>query len=105
MIEKNFLQILFPCAKCNKLTRKNIDGTYARHLCFEEGYKPKTKEWFLDRIGKRIYRDANTCPCSTCASILENGLMVSDENHADYLFHTDISFANESTFLNYRDVK
>jgi hypothetical protein len=32
----------------------------------------KSKEWFLDRIGKPIYRNSGTCNCDVC-----------DEDHAE----------------------
>ena len=35
LTENNFLQTLFPCPKCAKLVRMNVDETYEEHLCFE----------------------------------------------------------------------
>lgn len=67
-------------------------------------YKPKTKAWFIERIGKRIFRDPTEC-CPTCKNTAENGLIVSDEAHADYLYCTENDFASEGIFLDYRDVK
>ncbi len=43
------------------------------------------EKWFLDRIGKRIYRSITTCPCAVCVNVYETGLVVSDEMHASYL--------------------
>lgn len=43
------------------------------------------KEWFLERIGKRIYRDETSCKCETCKLIARVGLVIDDEVHADYL--------------------
>lgn len=69
-------------------------------------YVPKPTEWFVARIGKRIYRDMQGekhC-CSTCQHVAENGLTVGDEMHADYLANTDACFSAESgIFSNYRD--
>lgn len=42
-------------------------------------------KWFTDRIGKRIFRDANACSCEFCKSVETIGLIVKDEMHADYL--------------------
>jgi hypothetical protein len=47
-------------------------------------YKERGK-WFQDRIGKRIYRNKNSCDCKTCEIVYKNGLIISDENHASYL--------------------
>lgn len=58
------------------------------------------KEWFLDRIGKRIYRDETSCKCSTCKEITEKGLIVTDEMHADYL-----AAVSWETGIKYRDNK
>ena len=70
------------------------------------GYKPKRKEWFMARIGKRIYRDQQgSCCCDHCADIVENGLVVHDEAHAYYLAVIDADFASEGIFSKYRDEK
>jgi hypothetical protein len=44
------------------------------------------KQWFIDRIGKRIYRKENFCPCPICVNIHKEGLIVMDEYHAIYLY-------------------
>lgn len=67
-------------------------------------YKPKTKRWFIKRIGKRIYRDHHKC-CNHCDEAFENGLIVIDRQHADYLASIDHDLANEGIYLNYRDTK
>ncbi len=43
-------------------------------------------EWFTARIGKRIYRVKNVCPCTTCQMVIIHGLIIIDKNHAQYLF-------------------
>lgn len=65
----------------------------------------KTKQYFLDRIGKRIYRNDSGCTCRDCKNIVENGLIINDEQHADYLFQTQNEYMAESIDLNYRDEK
>jgi hypothetical protein len=67
-------------------------------------YKPKPKSWFMKRIGKRIYSDDIKC-CSQCSKNYKNGLIVSDERHADYLSMIDHHFAFEGIYFNYRDKK
>jgi len=65
----------------------------------------KTKDWFLERIGKRIYRDKSSCLCHTCEEVSENGLVVNDEMHATFLFDVQNDFAAEGVYFNYRDTK
>lgn len=70
-----------------------------------ENYKPKSKAWFTKRIGKRIFRDETSCPCDHCKKVYENGLMIYDEQHADYLAAIDADYAAEGHYMNYRDNK
>ena len=51
------------------------------------GNKPiqKDRQWFYDRIGKRVYRTKSTCPCSVCAAVYKKGLIITDYDHANYL--------------------
>lgn len=48
--------------------------------------KPHTLRFFLNRIGKRIYRGEVSCPCTTCKRGTEYGVVVGDKQHANYLF-------------------
>lgn len=41
---------------------------------------------FLTRIWKKVYRDAGSCDCATCREVEKNGLVIADEDHANYLF-------------------
>jgi len=68
-------------------------------------YTPKTKEWFIERIGKTIYRDKVGCNCKDCNINFEKGLIVVDEQHAEYLADIDGDFATDGQFMNYRDEK
>jgi len=63
-----------------------------------------TKKWFLNRVGKRIYRDWHQC-CKHCDDIAENGLVVGNKNHAEHLFLMQNEFGCEGIDLNYRDKK
>ena len=47
--------------------------------------KKHTLKFFTNRIGKRIYRDKDTCGCETCTRNWKEGLIVADEQHARYL--------------------
>jgi hypothetical protein len=64
-----------------------------------------TLEDFKANIGKRIFRDSNKCPCETCKDIKENGILVRDTEHAEYMFQIQEDFAMEGLHLNYRVLK
>lgn len=44
------------------------------------------KQWYQDRIGKRVYRTEASCQCDVCKKIGEVGLVIDDELHAQYLY-------------------
>lgn len=46
----------------------------------------KSEQWFLDRIGQRIYRETNGCKCFSCKTVFDKGLIINDKEHARYLF-------------------
>ena len=64
-----------------------------------------TLKWFTNRIGKKIFRDDDGCGCKSCNNVVENGLIVFDESHAQYLEMIDNEFWACGTKLNYRDKK
>jgi hypothetical protein len=43
-------------------------------------------EWYKERIGKKVYRTASTCPCEVCKKVEDVGLYIADELHANYLY-------------------
>jgi hypothetical protein len=43
------------------------------------------KQWFVDRIGKRVYRSSVNCQCDSCKNGRINGIMILDYVHAIYL--------------------
>lgn len=60
---------------------------------------PHPLEWFIARIGKRVYRTKSSCPCRICALVGVRGLIISSEMHADYLFtiqnETELTYFDE----------
>jgi len=65
----------------------------------------KPLEFFTSRIGKRIYRDnVKFCDCENCKEG-NNGIVISDENHARHLFEFQLDMYHEGVDLNYRDEK
>lgn len=47
----------------------------------------KPKQWFIDRIGKTIYRSENGCSCETCKKVQSRIHVVyrTDMTHVVYL--------------------
>ena len=65
------------------ISREDIEEYYNRT------YNQETKhnlDWYKDRVGKRVYRTASTCPCEICKSVEDVGLVIADELHANYLY-------------------
>jgi len=46
-----------------------------------------TEKWFINRIGKRIYRKPTSCSCESCMKVAEKGVVIIDWQHAVYM-HT-----------------
>lgn len=44
------------------------------------------KQWYLDRIGKRVYRTEAPCKCEVCVIIGQKGVIIADQLHAQYLY-------------------
>lgn len=63
------------------------------------------KQWFLDRIGKRVFRNKTSCECGVCANVSKKGLIISDEMHAEYLFDIEGSYTHDGYPLRYFDSK
>ena len=61
--------------------------------------KPHTLKWFINRIGKKVYRDDIEC-CNQCKNVADHGLEIHDKNHAEYLF-----MVQNDLQINYRDRK
>lgn len=43
------------------------------------------KKWFIDRIGKRIFRRQTTCSCIHCKEVENEGVIITDMQHAVYI--------------------
>lgn len=69
--------------------------------------KQHTKQWFRNRIGKRIFRDATSCRCQSCKDVVENGLIIFDgSEHGNKYMHADYVFDCQNEMLIfYRDKK
>jgi len=45
----------------------------------------KRKQWFINRIGKRVFRCPVKCDCESCKKGHREGILIADEEHAIYL--------------------
>lgn len=89
--------------KVHPLPKSKVREMIEEHV---ESLNPrKSKKWFMDRVGKRIYRDESDCPCIHCRTTAKEGLIVIDKIHAEYLYDTQNDFGAEGLELNYRDEK
>ena len=62
------------------------------------------QKWFMDRIGKRVYRNHHDC-CEVCEEIYKNGLIISDATHATYLHDVESEFTAEGNPTHYFDTR
>jgi len=63
------------------------------------------EKWFIDRVGKVIWRNKTTCKCGVCESVYQNGLLLSDEGHAMYVCICESDVSVEGGTLRYFDSK
>lgn len=43
-------------------------------------------QWFIERIGKKIFRTKSKCNCMVCTDVFKNGVIVADKSHAQYMY-------------------
>lgn len=63
----------------------------------------QSEQWFVERIGKRVYRDDDGCSCADCAKTVKEGFVVLDKDHAQYLYTIQMEWLMAGIELNYRD--
>jgi hypothetical protein len=63
------------------------------------------EQWFRDRIGKRVFRGDNGCPCKICKERTDSGILIIDQSHADYLFMIESKSQMGLIPLTYFDTK
>jgi hypothetical protein len=62
------------------------------------------EKWFFQRIGSTVFRNS-FCNCAACQKIMENGLVIADEQHADYVASFEAESHIEGTPVKYFDTK
>lgn len=60
-------------------------------------------QWFIDRIGKRIYRNDVMCTCAACEGVYQEGITILDDTHAHWLSDVEIMYNTDGTPLKYFD--
>ena len=63
------------------------------------------QRWFIERIGKKVFREPTSCECKTCQNVSDNGLIINDKLHATYLHDMEGMYQSEGHNLKYRDNK
>lgn len=63
------------------------------------------QNWFLARIGRRVYRNKTSCECAICKHNYDNGLIINDDTHAIYLNDVEACSNDEGTPIRYFDTK
>lgn len=66
---------------------------------------PQRLQWFISRIGHRIYRNDDGCSCNVCKHIVEYGLVIKDRLQAEYCYDCECDFNADGTPLRYFDTK
>ena len=65
----------------------------------------KTRQWFIDRIGKTIFTNKVECKCNVCEFIHKNGLVIDNEFIATALYDCYKDFRAEGDDFDYFDTK
>ncbi len=60
-------------------------------------------KWFIERVGKMIYRNKLNCKCKSCSDVERNWLVIMDKQHADVLYNTYCDYNAEWTYIIYSD--
>lgn len=50
------------------------------------------EKWFIERIGKRVFRNEVSCNCEICNHVTHKGIIIHDEMHASYLMMIESDF-------------
>jgi hypothetical protein len=63
------------------------------------------EQWFIDRVGKTIYRNRDGCTCFVCEQVYQQGLYLADEYHALYVSEIEGAYNIDGFPLKYFDTK
>lgn len=62
------------------------------------------EKWFAARIGQRLYRPNTNC-CEFCTKVYEEGIIVTDEYHANYLAEMEAAYSHDGIPIQYFDTR
>ena len=48
--------------------------------------RPESLQWFVDRIGKLVFRNQLGCGCNSCEEAEIHGLIINTYQHAKFLY-------------------
>ena len=63
------------------------------------------ESWFKNRIGKKVYRNKNTCFCKQCETNYQEGIVIDDTIHAEHLAEVCVISEVENNKVMYFDTK
>jgi len=63
------------------------------------------RRWFLDRIGKRVFRTSLDCDCNVCQIIYKQGLIIEDRDQAIFMYDTECDVNADGDIMRYFDTK
>lgn len=61
------------------------------------------KKWFIKQVGKVLFSTKTACSCLACIMVYNNGRLVRNKEHAEYLF--DWEGLEPMTFFLSRDAR
>lgn len=64
------------------------DGLYEQGMTLQLDHPigKHNKEWFIEKIGQRVFRTKSSCQCKICEKVYQEGLIIQDEFHAKVLY-------------------
>ena len=63
------------------------------------------ENWFIDRIGKMVFRNSFGCNCEECKDVEVNGILISNEMQAIYLSDCEGQFPFSGNPIRYFDTQ
>jgi hypothetical protein len=63
------------------------------------------EDWFLERIGKRVFRTQNGCTCESCLRTYHDGIIIMDKEHAHTMFVAESEYQYNGLRMIYFDSK
>lgn len=65
----------------------------------------KREQWFHDRVWKIVWRGKTSCTCAICDDVYENGLLIRNADHAQYVSEVEAEYNHDGIKMKYFDTK